>query len=192
MFIHSWKLHLHFSLHIFNCIFHRRFCLCNIANLVPIKGGLNLHGLFIIVYALWNSNDVMAMHDPQAHFGGVNLFSGIFLLGILIWLHNPRWILSFACTTTLRDFSMVMVQAITTLILTIDIEICIFQRVAVQSTRQEISFYRVFFLISVIPVHSRMSCEITPPPLTHTHTHTHIHTLAPSQQQFISQFKRQF
>ena len=133
---------------IFNCIFHGRFCLCDIANLVPIKGWIkyvNLHGPFIIVLAPWNSNDVMAMHDPQVHFfffwgggGGSNLFSCIFLLGILIWLHNPLWIIRFACTTTLRDFSIL--QAITPSILTIDIEICIFQKITVQSTRQEISF----------------------------------------------------
>ena len=65
-----------------------------LANLLPIKVWIkyvNLHGLFILVHAPWNSNDGMAMHDPQVDFLGliwVNLFSCIFLLGILIWLHN--------------------------------------------------------------------------------------------------------
>ena len=29
---------------------------------------VNMHYLFLIVLAPWPSNDVMAMHDPQAHF----------------------------------------------------------------------------------------------------------------------------
>ena len=115
----------------------------------------------------------MAMHDPQAHFGGLISFSGMFLLGILIWLHNPLWIISFACTTTLRDFSIL--QAITTLVFTIDICICIFQMITVQSTRQEISFYSFLFPSFISLVHNHMSCAPSPSPSpspTHTHTFT--------------------
>ena len=40
--VHSLMKNPHaLCLHIFNCIFGR-FCLCAIANLVPIRGGLNM------------------------------------------------------------------------------------------------------------------------------------------------------
>ena len=88
-----------------------------------------MHYLFLIVLAPWPSNDVMAMHDPQVHFWCLYLgFLAFFFLGTLISLHNPLWIFSFACTTTWRDLHIL--QAITTLTLTIDIsiDICIYTR----------------------------------------------------------------
>ena len=94
---------------------------------MPIKGQIkyvNLHGLFIIVLA-WNSNDVMAMPDPQAQFFRLNCFLSFFLFGINLVAYSSLdihlWIFIFACTTTLRDFSIL--QAITTFILTSDISL---------------------------------------------------------------------
>ena len=41
--VHSLMKNPHaLCLHIFNCILHGSFCLCAIANLVPIRGGLNM------------------------------------------------------------------------------------------------------------------------------------------------------
>ena len=57
------------------------------------------------------------MHDPEVHL----LFLHVYSFGNLV-LHNPLKIISFACTTTWRDFSTL--QMITTL--TFSIDICIY------------------------------------------------------------------
>ena len=127
------------------------------------------------------------MYDPQAQF----LFSFFFFL-VLILLHIHLWIFIFACTTTLRDFSIL--QAITTFILPSDISLCIFHKITVQSTRQEISFYSFFFFIFVYHYpfsQSHLMCKLYPPPHPPTPPSTHIHP-RDTTQQFISQFKRQF
>ena len=119
-------------MHILICILWTFLCVCYCKS--RCSQGLikyvNMHYLFLIVIAPWPSNDVMAMHGPQAHFWCLQLvftisFLAFFFLGILVSLHNPLWTISFACTTTWRDFSIL--QAITTLTLTIDIsiDICI-------------------------------------------------------------------
>ena len=148
------------------------------------EGYVNMYCLFLIVLAPWPSNDVMAMHDPQAHFWCLISFPCIFLLGILIWLHNPLWIISFACTTTWRDFSIL--QVITTLILTIDI--CIY---ACSNYKQDVSFYSFLFPSFMRPLSQSHVVHPQPHSSPQTHRDKHIHLLDPSQQ-FISQFKRQF
>ena len=62
----------------------------------------------------------MAMHDPEVSYSFLIVSS----FGNLV-LHKPLKIISFACTTTWRDFSTL--QTITTLTLTLTLTLHLFK-----------------------------------------------------------------